>query len=250
MQLCVASDANCGACLQVLNVASGESECGVKPFKSAAGSLPSWANPKYNYEWVREYNRDISAVRSANAKCQRFDLLWYGDSITAFSKPLSLRTVRGTRDLWEKYFGKWLAEPLAIPGDKIGNLAWRVMAGQEKPVLDPKVVVILIGYNDIAHRIPDPADRMDYLLAWFKKSMPKSKFVVMALLRGSQRASQLNYAYRSLAKKHRMVFCTCGQNIRPADKRYLADSVHPNYAGQDLILSCMKRVVAPLIEES
>ena len=52
--------------------------------------------------------------------------------------------------VFEKYYGsKYRAVPLAIGGDQVAHLHWRLLNGELPQAKQPKVVVINIGTNDL-----------------------------------------------------------------------------------------------------
>lgn len=78
--------------------------------------LPSWVEGRNNTEFVREWQRNVDAIKAIDGEGTRADVLLYGDSIVAWNKPMNLSRVPGTRKIWEAYFGDLRAEPLGIPG--------------------------------------------------------------------------------------------------------------------------------------
>lgn len=212
--------------------------------------LPSWVQGRNNTEFVREWQRNVDAIKAIDGEGTRADVLLYGDSIVAWNKPMNLSRVPGTRKIWEAYFGDLKAEPLGIPGDRIATLIWRLSQGFERPRLDPKVVILLIGINDVVHKTPNIAERMDFLLRWLQVNMPLSTIVVQTLLPSLSPAAALNVEYVSLAFKYGARPSFCMQDIRKNDKRWMADILHPNGAGQDKLLRCLRRLVQPFLQET
>lgn len=213
--------------------------------------IPDWAVLRNNTEFFFEFERNIAAINAIDAAGQRMDVAMYGDSITAWNKPLNLTKLAGSRDVWIRYFGDLKAEPLGIPGDRITTLVWRLTIGQERPKLaNPKVVIILIGINDIIHKTPDIEAKMEFLLRWLRFEMPDSQLVLQALLPGGSSSIRINRIYEGLAQKHRILYSTCMQDIRKYDKRYMLDNIHPNANGQDKLLGCLRALVQPLLDLS
>lgn len=212
--------------------------------------LPSWVQGRNNSEFIRELQRNVDAIKAIDDEGTRADVLFYGDSIVAWNKPMNLSRVPGTRKVWEAYFGDLKAEPLGIPGDRIATLIWRLSQGFEKPQLDPKVVILLIGINDVVHKTTNIAERMDFLLRWLQQNMPSSIVVVQTLLPSLSPAAALNIEYVSLAFKYGARPSFCMQDIRKNDRRWMADILHPNGDGQDKLLRCLRRLVQPFLEET
>eukprot|EP00890_Picochlorum_soloecismus_P002676 jgi/Picsp_1/3409/NSC_06247-R1_sgnh hydrolase len=227
----------------------GMHSCSI-PVQAFTLELPLWVEGRNNSEFNREWQRNVEAIKAIDNEGIRADVLLYGDSIVAWNKPMNLSRVPGTRIIWEAHFGDVKAEPLGIPGDRIATLIWRLSLGFEKPKLDPKVVIIFIGINDVVHKTPNIAERMDFLLRWLQANMPSSTIVVQTLLPSLSPAMTLNAEYVALAFKYRARPSFCMQDIRKNDKRWMADILHPNGAGQDKLLRCLRRLVQPLLQET
>jgi hypothetical protein len=104
-------------------------------------NLPSWVVSKQSAFFLREHRRNVALISKIDQKNEQADVFVYGDSITALNAGINLATgVKGSRIPWNSYFGDLNAEPLGIPGDRIGNLMWRLAIGQERSLFkDPKV---------------------------------------------------------------------------------------------------------------
>jgi lysophospholipase L1-like esterase len=212
--------------------------------------LPKWVLGRNSSMFLREFRRNMGAISKLDTKKERMDIALYGDSITYWNKPGDLTKVPGSRTVWDSIFGDLNAEPLGIPGDRIGTLIYRIKFLKEKPVFaDPRVCVIFIGINDVVHNStsPDIPTRMDYLIKIIKKEMPQSKIVVQALLPSLLRAVEVNNRYQKLARKHNIAFSSCGQDIKRGDKAFMADILHPNEKGQEKVLSCLNTLVRPML---
>ena len=212
--------------------------------------LPAWVVGRNSTMFVREFRRNMDAITAIDQKNERMDIALYGDSITAWNKPLNLTKAPGSRAVWNNIFGDLNAEPLGIPGDRVGTLIYRIAVLKEKPVTaDPRVVILFAGVNDIVHNstAPDIPARMDYLIQVVKEEMPESKIVLQALLPSLTRVPAVNKGYARVARKHDIVFSTCGQDIRRGYKTYMADILHPNAKGQEKLLGCLNTLVRPML---
>ncbi|KAH7619537.1 putative Platelet-activating factor acetylhydrolase IB subunit alpha2 [Nannochloris sp. 'desiccata'] len=214
--------------------------------------LPKWVIGRNSSMFIREYDRNMAAIERIDKKGQRMDIALYGDSITFWNKPGTLSKVPGSRAVWNTTFGDLNAEPLGIPGDRVGTIIYRIAILKERPVFaDPRVCIIFAGINDVVHNSTDPdiPTRMEYLIRLIKKEMPKSKIVIQALLPSLTRAPAVNEGYKKIARKNNIVFSTCGQDIRRGDRKYMADILHPNENGQRKVLRCLNKLVRPMLVE-
>ena len=216
---------------------------------SKALNLPDWAVSKNSTDYIFELERDKAALVAIDASGQQMDLAMYGDSITAWNKPVNLTKLAGSRDVWTQHFGDLIAEPLGIPGDKLPTLVWRLAVLGERPKINPKVVIIFIGINDVIHKTPDIEGKMEFLLQWLRYEMPNSLLVLQALLPGMSSAIPVNRIYQGLAGKYGITYSTCMQDVRKNDRTYFVDLLHPNRTGQDKLLSCLRALIQPLLEK-
>ena len=205
-------------------------------------TIPKWVTRRNNSTMFwREYSRNVEAVRKINQSGKRADVLLFGDSITAWNKPMNLSKLAGSRNVWEKNFGDLVAEPLGIPGDRIDDVVWRLALGDEMPVLDPKVIIFFVGINDVVHKTPNIAERMDYLLGWISRHSPKSKLIVQLLLPSLSPAVAVNLDYTLLAFKYNATASFCMLDMKKNDRKYMVDILHPNERGQDRLQKCLRR---------
>lgn len=213
-----------------------------------SSTLPEWVQGRDNSMFWREFARNKEQIKSIDDSGKRGDMLLLGDSITAWNKPVDLSKVPGSRDVWEDNFGDLLAEPNGIPGDRISTVVWRLAVGKERPRLDPKVIVIFVGINDVVHKTPNIPERMDFLLGWLRSHMPRSELVVQLLLPSLSPAIGVNIDYILLARKHNATVSHCMQDMRKNNRKYMADILHPNVAGQARLQRCLRKVIQPLLD--
>lgn len=74
------------------------------------------------------------------ARSEGCNVLFVGDSLTDFW--------RDYPDVWEQHFGEMKPLNFGVAGDRVCNLEWRLQSG-EFDGLHPKVIVMLIGTNDL-----------------------------------------------------------------------------------------------------
>jgi len=106
--------------------------------------------------WHRAHEINIEAAAVNEGE---IDVLFLGDSITEGWKGTSYgRTSARTQDVpkvFHKYFskdsGKYEGLALGISGDTSPNLLWRIKNGEFPEKINPKVIWLLIGTNDIGN---------------------------------------------------------------------------------------------------
>ena len=107
----------------------------------------TWPNAK---QWRQRHEEFVAA-----AKKGRVDLLFLGDSITDFWRRGATDTVAkflpegGGQAVWEKNFAPLKAANFGSCGEGTQHVLWRVCHG-ELDVIRPKLVVLMIGVNNLA----------------------------------------------------------------------------------------------------
>ena len=179
-------------------------------------------------------------VDAANASKTGYDLVMWGDSITA------MLADSASQKVWKKHFGDIKAAHLGVSGNTLEQLAWRIMVG-ERFAVDPRCAVILIGINNF-NKSQGDVNRMEFLLKWMRAAMPKTKVIVLNILPNAKgldtRAANENY--KKYAAAHGATFSTCGADLDPRNTALVPDGVHLTAAGYERLLGCLK----PLVTEA
>lgn len=205
-------------------------------------ALPEWATKDTSPDRAPQYAANKKLVQGAGNT--QYDVVLYGDSITA------ALAAKFTKE-WDTFAGGWKAAPLGVGGNTVQELTWRMMVGGEKFKKDPRVVIVLIGVNNLDYidRAGSPVDKLDFLLGWMRKAMPTSKIIVLNVLPTSRNTlvGSTNAKYKSLAAKHGAEFSTCGSDLDPASTAQFSDGLHPASAGYTKLFKCLKPVVSGLL---
>jgi lysophospholipase L1-like esterase len=128
-----------------------------------------------DYPWMslaqwQGTHEELSAIAAKGEA----ELVFMGDSITA--------STRGSES-WKKTFGAYRYANFGIGGDRTQNLLWRLDHG-EIGALKPKLVVLLIGTNNIGTTEHDGADTVRGVTAVVNKlhaAFPTTKVLVLGL---------------------------------------------------------------------
>jgi lysophospholipase L1-like esterase len=185
-------------------------------------------------------NRKLALAANQAVPQLRYDLVMYGDSITA-----ALRQEYAA--VWERYFGDWRSAALGVGQSTVEELTWRLMAGGERLAEDPRVVVVHIGTNN--QWGSQPAAKLGYLLGWMEAAMPGSRVLVLAMLPSKiPKVTAMNQLLRQEVERHGgVLFSTCGSDIDPTNERQLYDGVHPTEDGYTRIFRCLKPLLADVL---
>ncbi|CAK0785417.1 hypothetical protein CVIRNUC_008626 [Coccomyxa viridis] len=236
--------------------------------------------------WLNFHSKLVREVQRADEN-EGFELIFYGDSITedwrGTSGGLPWPIGSGTADVFYKHFGsKYRAEVLAIAGDQIGHLWWRILNG-ELPKKPPKAFTMLIGTNDLnaadcnmnetelLATVPGISYRVTEIIKLLRRAAPDAHIVIQGLLpRGSawvgpkewkwpnrftKPIEAVNQAFEELTALSPLLhYVNCGLPLirsvcggEVLDVGLLPDGLHPNAAGMDLIAECLEASLTPLL---
>lgn len=140
----------------------------------AAGTAPRAATPvpkTENQNWMPQHDANVTRARQGN-----IDVLFFGDSITK-------GWVRDGLDVWKARFVPMKAENFGISGDCTQHVLWRIQNGELENI-QPKVVVLLIGTNNISsHDTPeDIAKAVGAIVGEIRHRSPKTRILLLGIL--------------------------------------------------------------------
>ena len=87
------------------------------------------------------------------------------------------------REAWDKYFAKYEPLNLGIGGDETGQVLYRIEHG-ELDGIQPKVLVLLIGTNNvgnIGHDPKDVADAVKLIVQKIRAKLPATKILLLGV---------------------------------------------------------------------
>ncbi|KAI3426404.1 hypothetical protein D9Q98_008774 [Chlorella vulgaris] len=253
-------------------------------------TVPSKPVPRDDPRWQACHSQHVASIEEADAG-HGFDLLFYGDSITERWAGTDLcaacEYAAGIPEVFAQHYSKFNASVMAVGGDQTAHLMWRLVHGEAPAKHKPKVVVLLIGTNDLGAAFWDAADvrtaeeaimravpgvtlRVLQTLHLFKELMPDTHVVLQALLpRGGDGRGPRSFAWpnaytrpfqmtnlhfrdytRLDAKLH---FIDCGERFFTTDQKsidaaIMPDALHPNAAGYQLLAECLDPLVTKLMQ--
>jgi lysophospholipase L1-like esterase len=129
--------------------------------------------------WVKKHLELLEKAKKGN-----IELYFEGDSIT--------RRWEGEprhRDNWDQNFGGWKAANFGAGGDRIQNVLYRIQNGELAGV-NPKVIVILIGTNNVgfvpvegsdAALVEDITKGIKACLNALRQKAPKARILLMGI---------------------------------------------------------------------
>ena len=188
------------------------------------------------------------------AKAGQIDLLFLGDSIT-----------EGWGDkgpeVWQRHYGRRNAACFGIGGDTAENLLWR-MANGELEGIAPRVVVLLIGTNNLGLK-KDPPDavvrKVTAVVDALRRKLPAAKVLLLGLFpRGALPGAEMrapivavNAQLARLDDGKAVRFLDLGSKLmnpnRSISKEVMPDFLHPSEKGYTIWAAGMEPLLAQMM---
>jgi len=194
--------------------------------------------PRQDQWWQNRHQAEVERAKLGNA-----DLAFIGDSITHGFGGGPEKDERFNREIWDKTFGKYKPINLGFSGDRTQHVLWRLQNGELTEV-KPKVVVIMIGTNNIGGNTPQQiSDGVSSILDWLHKNQRQAKVVLHAIFPRSpnpdnwarRKVEDTNRLLEPLAKQKGAIYLDIGPKfldeygvLRP---NIMPDYLHPNQEG-------------------
>jgi lysophospholipase L1-like esterase len=198
----------------------------------AGGNPAIIATPKMTWQERVQSNFDRS-------QAQHPLLIFDGDSITDGWQS------RGTT-IWHDRYAPLNAFDFGIAGDRIENVLWRLKHGQLEG-LDPKMVVLMIGTNNINRNTPDEiVEGIKVLVAEYLKDAPHARLLLLGIFPRGALASdgsraiimKINSQIALLDDGQRVTFLDFGAKFLDPQggitTDIMPDRLHPSAAGYQI----------------
>ena len=105
-----------------------------------------WDEVSRSFDWWMNMHK--SFIETTQQKDKKIQIVFYGDSITR-----GWQEENGIK-VWNEFYGNLSAVDYGIPADRTEHLVYRIRSGEVKG-LQPKVVVVKIGTNNMDFNTPD-----------------------------------------------------------------------------------------------
>ena len=224
---------------------------GVKGLTAAPSANPA-ARPTPRTDTLfktrHQHNRD-------RAKKGDVDVLFLGDSIMQGWESTG-------QTVFKKHFGSLKTANFGIGSDRTQNVLWRVTEGKELEGINPKVVVLLIGTNNIgANRPADIAEGVSAIMKAIQSQRPQTKILLMTIFpRGAhatdtlrKQVNETNTAILKFASSPTITFVELNPDFLDGSgnlrKDMLPDSVHPSARGYTLWAEAIRGPLQILLGE-
>lgn len=192
------------------------------------------AHPAANPTWMARHEGFVAAAQRGT------NVVFLGDSITD-------RWQQAGSAVWRAAFAPMGASNFGISGDGVGQVLWRVQHGEIAPSA-PRVVVLLIGTNDLSRHTPaEVAAGVGAITQTIHEQSPGTKVLLTGLL---PRGDAADSPYRPAIAEVNRLFAGMadGQTVQFVDpsaafvngdgslrRDLLPDTLHPNAAGYRIL---------------
>lgn len=183
--------------------------------------------------WKQRHDRCV-----AQTKAGGFDIAFLGDSITQGWED-------GGKATWEALFAPLKAANFGFSGDRTEHVLWRLDNG-EIVGANPKLIVIMIGTNNVGHgssNAEQTADGVRAIVGKLRSALPKSKILLLGVFpRSASATDPLRVAtaratelFAPLHDGKQVFFLDAGKHFRRADgslrSTLMPDLLHLNRDG-------------------
>ncbi|MBV8524860.1 MAG: hypothetical protein JOY71_22540 [Acetobacteraceae bacterium] len=129
--------------------------------------------------WRARHEAALRRVRQGHV-----DLVFLGDSITQDWERHGPPEFMDFQTVWNRFYGDRNALNLGFIGDTTASVLWRIQHGELEGI-DPKVVVLLIGANNLG-RVHWPAQDtvagIDAIINELRRRLPRTKILLLGIL--------------------------------------------------------------------
>lgn len=214
---------------------------------SAKDALPATLKPEAHHRDPYDWDARHEAVKKRNREI-RPEYVMIGDSITHHwgGEPSGDSGKRGAAS-WKKLFGDHRVTNMGFGFDYADNAYYRVQHG-ELDGISPRVVIVLLGTNNLGHRGDTPqacADNVAAFVRLVRRKCPSSKILLLGVLPRKEKNLQPSIVQvnKLLAKLHNgktVFFADPGKKLLSEDgvspqPGMLGDMVHPTGKGYEVL---------------
>lgn len=200
--------------------------------------------------WKQRHERCVELTKTGAV-----DVAFLGDSITQGWEG-------GGKAMWDKHLAPLKPGNFGFSGDRTEHVLWRLENG-ELMGLNPKLIVIMIGTNNIGHGSSNAAatsEGVKAIVAKLRKGLPKAKILLLGIFPrgennsdpGRMACAEATKGYQSLNDgKH--VFCEdVGRFYLNRDGTMktllMPDLLHPNQAGYEIWTKALMPLIHGLLK--
>ena len=197
--------------------------------------------PIPHVDWLYHFQGDVNKLKQGP-----YDLIFDGDSITDFWQ--------GTgRDVLKERYGKIKLLDVAISGDQVQHVLWRLHHGDLEGQ-DPKLIMLMIGTNNGGQDPKDIAAGIKLVLEGYETICPHAHILLLGVF---PRDEQAETSTRKWVKainaiisgfgSDRVTYMDIGDKFLQPDgtltKEIMPDSLHPSAKGYTIWADAIQPVI-------
>ncbi len=202
--------------------------------------------------WVDRHAAKVELTKQGG-----LDLVFLGDSITQGWEGDAGKVA------WEKYFAPLKAGNFGFSGDRTEHVLWRLANG-EIVGLTPKLIVIMIGTNNIGHKSSTPeqtAEGVKAILTVLKEKVPSAKILLLGIFPRDekpegvfrQQVAAATKLFKEAADDKTVFFTDIGEKFLQEDgtlsKEIMPDFLHLTEKGYQIWADAIAPEVAGLLKK-
>lgn len=216
---------------------------------ACADELPLTLKPQVNPRAVYDWKKRHEAVMERN-RTVKPEYVVFGDSITHRwgGEPSGDNRALGTgKAAWDSLFSSHAVTNMGFGSDYVDNAYYRLQLG-ELDGISPRVIIVLLGTNNLGGRKDAPracADNLKAFVSLARRKCPSSKILLLGVLPRKEKnlAEPVKQTNRLLAELHNgkdIFFADPGKALLSADgaspqNEFMKDVVHPNARGYEVL---------------
>lgn len=214
---------------------------------AAADALPPTLKPEPHHRDPYDWDARHEAVKKRNREV-RPEYVMIGDSIThRWGGEPAVGSKRVGENSWKELFGPHAVTNMGFGFDYVDNAYYRVQHG-ELDGISPRVIIILLGTNNLGHRKDTPqacADNLRALVRLVRQKCPSTKILLLGILPRMEKnlhpaIADANKLLARLQDGKKVFFANLGKALLSGDgasprKEFMMDVVHPNGKGYEAL---------------
>ncbi len=218
--------------------------------KPAAGNVATTPVSRPDKWWGPRHEKCVETTKKGGV-----DLAFLGDSITQGWEGAG-------KDVWAKLYAGRKAANFGFSGDRTEHVLWRLDNG-ELIGLSPKLIVIMIGTNNIGHGSSTPemtADGVKAIVTKLRTGIPAAKILLLGIFPRGEKpddakrvaVAKATSLYKEVADGKMVHFLDIGEKFLQPDgvmsKSVMGDFLHPGPAGYQTWADAIEPKVAELMK--